>query len=267
MTQSDTSERAEFCQSCGALAPTRYVQFNQNIGAVILRFHKSIRGRFCRSCIDQYFWEYTLVTLLLGWGSPISLVVAPFHLVNNILRYLGTLRMGRVPDPMYSQLTWLKGMPLNLRPDNSRAMELENFRRENNILNGRFLGLVMQSPGITKTLIEQRFAEISRAQPGVSKASVFEAVIQDQYVNTSVSDGMTPKEAAFLVQEPWVQAKIKSAAERIGTLDDLTRYIVEEYQDFWNRTPDAHGLHTQIAAILGYSRQYPAPLVSDTTSS
>ena len=247
-------DHADFCQSCGALAPTKYVEFYQNIGAIILRFHKSIKGKFCKSCINQYFWEYTLFTLLLGWWGAISFFVTPFHILNNVVRYIGSLGMGSVPDPMSSPLTWLKGMPTNLRPDNIRARELESLRKQNNIIHGQFLGFVMQSPGITKMSIEQEFSEFKKKQPSATTKQIYEAIIQDRYLNTCVSGGMTLEAARSLLGEPWALTKVKSAVERIETLDELIRYVVEEHEDFWNRTPDPLGVNTRIAEILGYYR-------------
>jgi hypothetical protein len=81
------------CQVCGKEAPTHYVEFYQNIGALILRFGKSIRGNLCKSCINKYFWEFTLVCLFLGWWGVISFILNWFFLGNNIVRYLGTLGM------------------------------------------------------------------------------------------------------------------------------------------------------------------------------
>ena len=86
-----------YCQACGRQAPSKYVEFYQNIGALVMRFHKSLKGNLCRQCIDKYFWEYTLYTLFLGWWGMISLIVTPFLLVNNIVRYLFCLGMPPVP--------------------------------------------------------------------------------------------------------------------------------------------------------------------------
>lgn len=81
------------CQLCGAGAPTKRVEFYQNIGAIILRFHKKMQGDLCKSCVHKKFWEMTLITLFLGWWGMISLIVTPIFLVNNIVRYLGCLGM------------------------------------------------------------------------------------------------------------------------------------------------------------------------------
>jgi hypothetical protein len=85
------------CQGCGLEAPTRYVEFYQNIGALVMRFHKSVRGNLCKSCINKYFWSYTLTNLTLGWWGMISLVVTPIFILNNVGRYLLCLRMPPVP--------------------------------------------------------------------------------------------------------------------------------------------------------------------------
>jgi len=78
------------CQSCGVEAPTRYVEFYQNIGAVVIRFSKSIKGNLCRNCISKHFWPLTLTTFFVGWLGIVSLIITPFILLNNIIRFLLT---------------------------------------------------------------------------------------------------------------------------------------------------------------------------------
>ena len=79
------------CQNCGREAPTRYVEFYQNIGALVMRFHKSVEGDMCKDCINGYFWPFTGITLVLGWWGLISFLVTPIMLLNNIARYVGSL--------------------------------------------------------------------------------------------------------------------------------------------------------------------------------
>jgi hypothetical protein len=86
------------CQSCGVEAPTKHVVFYQNIGALVMRFHKEIEGNLCKSCIHKYFWEFTLITLFLGWWGVISFVMTLFfYIPNNIIRYLLSLSLKPVP--------------------------------------------------------------------------------------------------------------------------------------------------------------------------
>jgi hypothetical protein len=85
------------CQCCGVEAPTKYVEFYQNIGALLVRFHKSIKGKLCKSCINKYFWEFTMTNLTLGWWGTISFIMTPFLIINNVIRYLGALKLQPVP--------------------------------------------------------------------------------------------------------------------------------------------------------------------------
>jgi hypothetical protein len=86
------------CQVCGVEAPTRYVAFYQNIGALVMRFSKSIEGNLCKSCIHKYFWEFTTINFFLGWWGMISIVVTPFFIINNVGRYLFCLGMQPVQE-------------------------------------------------------------------------------------------------------------------------------------------------------------------------
>ena len=80
------------CKCCGVEAPTKYVEFYQNIGALFVRYHRQVKGNLCKSCISKYFWRFTLINLTLGWWGAISFVLTPFLILNNLVRYLGTLK-------------------------------------------------------------------------------------------------------------------------------------------------------------------------------
>ncbi len=69
---SPPQEKSCYCQDCGAKAPTKYVEFYRIIGAVVLFHFKTIGGNLCKSCIHKYFWDYTLLTLGLGWWSCLA---------------------------------------------------------------------------------------------------------------------------------------------------------------------------------------------------
>jgi len=85
------------CQGCGVEAPTKYAEYHQNIGALVLRFGKSYKGHLCKQCMHKYFWQASLTTLFLGPWGVISLIVSPIFLINNVARYLGALPMPAVP--------------------------------------------------------------------------------------------------------------------------------------------------------------------------
>ncbi len=69
----------------------------RQIGAVIIRFQASIRGRFCKKCFMSKFWEFTLITFFLGWWGIISLCVTPFVLINNIVMLCRSFSVGPRP--------------------------------------------------------------------------------------------------------------------------------------------------------------------------
>ena len=94
---------ARQCQSCGIIGLTKYVDFYQNIGVVILRFGKQIKGEICMRCIHRYFWQYTIITLMLGWWGVISCIVTPFIIANNAIRYFAALILPSVQtSPRYT---------------------------------------------------------------------------------------------------------------------------------------------------------------------
>lgn len=84
-------KRDNSCQVCGAYAPIKYVEFNQNVGMLVMREYKEVKGKLCRNCINKTFWRFTLITLAVGWLGAISLLVAPYFIVSNIIYYIGSL--------------------------------------------------------------------------------------------------------------------------------------------------------------------------------
>jgi hypothetical protein len=85
------------CQDCGVETETRYASFYENVGAILVRFPKSVEGRLCKSCIHKRFWGMTTTTFFLGWWGGVSMLVTPFILLNNIGHYLRCLFMPAVP--------------------------------------------------------------------------------------------------------------------------------------------------------------------------
>ncbi len=85
------------CQSCHRHGPTRNTWFIQNIGVVVAWFHKTVRGELCRTCIDKYFWEYTLISFFFGWWGIISFFVTCVTIPVNIINYLTSLSLPAIP--------------------------------------------------------------------------------------------------------------------------------------------------------------------------
>lgn len=76
-----------FCQRCGVEAAVKDVTFRQNIGALVVRFHSSRSGQFCKSCIHAEFWRRTGITATVGWLGYISVFVAPVFILLNAYNY------------------------------------------------------------------------------------------------------------------------------------------------------------------------------------
>ena len=129
------------CELCGARGPTRRVEFYENVGALVMRFHRSIRASLCKYCIDTCFWNFTGKSMLLGWWGVISFIITPFIILNNVLRYAATIgmrkpdiRISRGPSPVWvlcavggfiaaGGLAWsvLFGIPSSSVPEHSAA--------------------------------------------------------------------------------------------------------------------------------------------------
>ena len=72
------------CQICGQPKPTIKGSLNRHTGAVILMFHRSLNGHMCKECLSKVFWEFTPMTLGLGWWGFFSFFITPVVLVNNV---------------------------------------------------------------------------------------------------------------------------------------------------------------------------------------
>lgn len=84
-----TSEQPHFCESCGHITNhLRDVTFNENIGMLVMRRSRTIKGHFCKNCIDYYFWLFTGRTMLFGWWGAISFLVNIYYVLHNTFQYL-----------------------------------------------------------------------------------------------------------------------------------------------------------------------------------
>src|SRR5262249_8594880 len=82
---------ASCCRTCGRRAPPTTARFARNIGALVIRFPKVVHGDLCKRCVSKYYWEYTLVTAVLGWWGVISFWVTLYILPANTVQYLRTI--------------------------------------------------------------------------------------------------------------------------------------------------------------------------------
>lgn len=91
-----------YCEACRRVAPLRHARFMQNIGAVVLRFPRTIEGELCKHCIDKYFFRFTGTTMLLGWWGILSFFYSAFSVPSNIANWTRSFGMRAPPDDVDS---------------------------------------------------------------------------------------------------------------------------------------------------------------------
>ena len=89
---------AMICHACGIEAPTKHVVFYQNVGMLVMRQSKAVEGSLCKRCVHAYFWELSAITFAFGWWSVTSVLITPFYLLNNLVRYASCLGMNPPPE-------------------------------------------------------------------------------------------------------------------------------------------------------------------------
>ncbi len=91
-----------YCEACRRVGPLRHASFMQNIGAIVLRFPRTISGNLCKHCIDKYFFRFTGVTMLLGWWGVISFFYSCFAVPANVINWVGSFGMRAPPEDVDS---------------------------------------------------------------------------------------------------------------------------------------------------------------------
>jgi hypothetical protein len=73
------------CRLCGSV-PAAEVAFRQHTGMLFAFRWGSLKGPFCRDCGTYVFRKMTAHTLLAGWWSYSSVLLAPITLLINMAR-------------------------------------------------------------------------------------------------------------------------------------------------------------------------------------
>lgn len=107
-------QRRFTCESCHARAFVEKVKLRSNLGFVIQHRTVELDARLCRRCIRGYFWQFTLLTLGLGWWGAYSFLYTLHALPRNVHEYLRTRHLpesgpGRVHIDHFTGLRWLYG--------------------------------------------------------------------------------------------------------------------------------------------------------------
>ncbi len=83
----------EHCDACMRRAPTKNVTFMQNVGLLVIRFPKTLKGNLCRLCVSRFFWRYTLITFFFGWWGVISFFYSLVSIPVNIANFLSARKL------------------------------------------------------------------------------------------------------------------------------------------------------------------------------
>ncbi len=79
----------QYCQSCGAIGPTKKLTFIRMIGLLVFAHFRTVKGELCAECAVKYFWEFSGMTLLLGWIG-VSIFAIPLIFLVNWINYLNS---------------------------------------------------------------------------------------------------------------------------------------------------------------------------------
>ena len=113
------------CQACRREVPTKYVEYYQNIGMLVMRSMRSVRGNLCRRCSKKYFLNLTGLTLVTGWWGMISRIINPFLILNNTIRYCGCLGLPDGGDGAFP-VEGAAGQPAAMQPPPALLMHRQD---------------------------------------------------------------------------------------------------------------------------------------------
>lgn len=84
-----------YCDKCRRRALTFPIEFNSNIGLLLLRYNKYIAGHLCYSCIRSAYHDHLITNLLLGWWGIKSFFYTISYLIDNERQYRQATRFFR----------------------------------------------------------------------------------------------------------------------------------------------------------------------------
>jgi hypothetical protein len=88
---------AVVCLSCGFEAPVSYVEYNWNIGAMVVRLYGTYQGNFCKNCNNKFFWKCFATTFILGWWGVVAFFVSFAVLFSNFVTFIKSRSLEPVP--------------------------------------------------------------------------------------------------------------------------------------------------------------------------
>jgi len=133
------------------------------------------------------------------------------------------------------EISWLKQLPCNLRPNNDKVEELENLRSHYHIPNNIFIGIITSSPEITRRVQGNVYKMAKEKMPNASEKEVLEAVFRTR---------VFPQNPAGLKM---TEKEIQKEIENINSLNDLIEFFIQRDKEEARFTRDLFGIGSKIA--------------------
>ena len=130
---------------------------------------------------------------------------------------------------------WLEQLPRNLRPDEDKCEELEAVRRRYHLPHDLFVGIVASSPGITRRVQENIYADRKQRMPEASEKELLQAVFKNR---------VFPQNPGGL---RITDEQIQKEMQHIHCLQDLIRRITEIETKESRFQRDIFGIGTRVA--------------------
>jgi hypothetical protein len=136
------------------------------------------------------------------------------------------------------QYEWLAGVPQPMRPSPAQSKALEDLRREYNIPPGALAVRIVVSAVTTRKVEAAAVAALRQQRPAASDADIWEAALARRAAQAP-PDGWG-----------WDAARIRAAAERIGSFDDLVSFVLKTDDQMEPPPSDPLGFGRRVDEIL-----------------
>ena len=133
------------------------------------------------------------------------------------------------------EISWLKQLPSNLRPDNDKIKKLENLRSHYHIPNDIFIGIITSSPGITCRVQENVYQMAKEKMPNAPEKEILKAVFGTR---------VFPQNPAGLKM---TEEEIREVIKNINSLNDLVEYFIQRDKEEARFERDIFGIGKKIA--------------------
>jgi hypothetical protein len=120
-----------------------------------------------------------------------------------------------MPNLFNPEISWLEQLPPNLRPNDDKVELLENLRTHYHIPNNIFIGIIMNSPEVTRRVQGNVYKIAKEKMPKASEKELLEVVFKTR---------VFPQNPAGLKM---TEEEIRKEIHDINSLNDLVEYFIQ----------------------------------------